>query len=212
MGRTETQARSHARRETRHSFCRRCACFRSWHKMLPRYPSAAAGANGEEASALAQVSTLKVLFRNRVLRTFLLPVDRQDPPATPVVEKLNAIDPAHERYGIARIVARLICAPDMRDLAEPFDPSRHFLFVESGFLESLLGSCDEAFDIQHLRRKSAIRTDSSRGEIDIVLAGVLRRWNQSCAGNEKRSHAIPIALFAGRARDRIICRGHNRFD
>src|SRR5438552_8872254 len=100
----------------------------------------------------------------------------------------------------------------MRDLAEPFDPSRDLLFVESGFLESLLGSCDEAFDIQHLRRKSAFRTDSSCGEIDIVLAGGLRRWNQSCAGYEKRSFAIPIALFAGRARDRIICRGHNRFD
>ena len=169
--------------------------------MLPRYPSAAAGADGEEASALAQVSTLKVLFRNRVLRTFLLPVDRQDPPAVSVVEKLNAIDPAHEWLRIVRIVTRFIRAPDMRDLAELFDSPRDFLFVESGFLESLLGSCDEAFDIQYLRRN-----------IDIVLAGVLRRWNQSCAGNEKRSHAIPIALFAGRARDRIICRGHNRFD
>ena len=43
--------------------------------MLPRYPSAAAGADGEEASALAQVSALKELFRNRVLRTFVLPID-----------------------------------------------------------------------------------------------------------------------------------------
>ena len=180
--------------------------------MLPRYPSAAADADGEEASALAQVSTLKVLFRNLVLRTFVLPIDRQDPPATSIVEQLNAVDPAHERYGIARIVARLVCAPNMRDLAELFDSPRDFLFVESGFLESLLGSCDEAFDIQHLRRKSASRTDSSGGEIDIVLAGVLRRWNQSCAGNEKRSHAIPIALFPGRARDRIVSRGDNRFD
>src|SRR5437660_1106072 len=202
MGRTETQARSHARRETRHLLRRRGGCFRTWHEMLPRYPSAAAGADGEETSALAQVSTLKVLFRNRVLRTFVLPVDRQDPPAVSVVEKLNAVDPAHERYGIARIVARLVCAPDMRDLAEPFDPSRDFLFVESGFLESLLGSCDEAFDIQHLRRKSAIRTDSSRGEIDIVPSGVDCRRDQMRAGNEKRSHAIPVALFSGRARDR----------
>src|SRR6266436_4939326 len=207
MGRTETQARSHARRETRHSFCRRCACFRSWHKMLPRYPSAAAGADGEEASALAQVSTLKVLFRNLVLRTFVLPIDRQDPPAVPVVEKLNAVDPAHERHGIAWIVARLVCAPNMRDFAELFDSPRDFLFVESGFLESLLGSCDEAFDIQHLRRKSASRTDSSGGEIDIVPSVIDCRRDQTCAGNEKRSHAIPIALFSGRARDRIIRRG-----
>src|SRR6266403_3807510 len=132
MGRTETQARSHARRETRHLLCRRGGCFRTWHEMLPRYPSAAAGADGEEASALAQVSTLKVLFRNRVLRTFLLPVDRQDPPAVPVVEKLNAVDPAHERHGLARIAARLVCAPNMRDLAELFGSARDFLFVEPG--------------------------------------------------------------------------------
>jgi len=54
----------------------------------------------------------------------VLPVDRQYPPAVSVVEKLNAIDPAHERLGIVRIVPRFIRAPDMRNLAELFDAAR----------------------------------------------------------------------------------------
>jgi len=156
--------------------------------MLPRYPSAAGGADGKEASALAQVSTLKVLFRNRVLRTLVLPVDRQDPPATSIVEQLNAVDPAHERLGIVRIVARLVCAPNMRDLAELFDSARDFLFVEPGRREKRFDPGNVGIDIQDLRRK-----------IDIVPSGIDCRRDQTCAGNEKRSHAIPIALFAGRA-------------
>jgi len=45
----------------------------------------------------------------------LLPVDVHDPPAFSVVEKLNAVDAAHERFGIVLVVARLINAPDMGD-------------------------------------------------------------------------------------------------
>src|SRR5437899_9927046 len=180
MGRTETQARSHARRETRHSFCRRCACFRNWHKMLPRYPSVAAGANGEEAYALAQVSTLKVLFRNRVLRTFLLPVDRQDPPSVSVVEKLNAVDPAHERHGLARIVARLVRAPDMCDLAELLDPPRDFLFIESDSREIRFHPGNVGIDIQDLRRKVV-----AIAHLSLVIRHCFCGRDQSRARNEK---------------------------
>jgi len=75
MGRAEAQIRSHAGRETRYLFRHRRASFRCWDKVLSRHASAAAGADGEEASALPQASTLKVLFRNRVLPTFVLPVN-----------------------------------------------------------------------------------------------------------------------------------------
>src|SRR2546428_8985765 len=108
--------------------------------MLSRYASASAGADGEEASALAQVSTLKVLFRNCVLRTFVLPVDRQDPPAACIVEKLNAIDPTHERRRIVRIVARLVCAPGMRNLAELFDAARDLFFIKTVLREKRFNS------------------------------------------------------------------------
>src|ERR1700738_366487 len=109
MGGAETQTRSHAGRETRHYLCHRSLCFGSGHKVFRERASATAGADGKEASTLAQVSTLKVLFRNRLLRTFVLPIDRQYPPATAVVEKLNAIYPADERGGVVWIVGRLLC-------------------------------------------------------------------------------------------------------
>ena len=154
MGGTETQIRSHAGRETRYYFCHRCIRFGSGDQVLPRHPFATAGADGEEASALPPVSTLKVLSRNRVLRTFVLPINRQDPPAASIVEKLNAIDPAHERCGIARIVARFICAPDMRDLAELFDPPRDLFFVERCSREISFHPRNVGSDIQNLRARS----------------------------------------------------------
>ena len=201
MGGTETQIRSHAGRETRYYFCHRGIRFGSSDQVLPRHPSATTGADGEEASALQPVSTLKVLFRNRVLRSFVLPINRQDPPPAPVVEKLNAIDPAHEWLGIVRIVTRFVCAPNMRDLTELFDSPRDFLFVESSRPEISFHPGNVGIDIQNLRRK-----------IDVVPSGIDCGWDQSCAGDKKRSLAVPIALLSGRSGDHVVGCGDNRFD
>src|SRR5207249_11176841 len=122
-------------------------------------------------------------------------------PAGPVIEKLNAINPAHEWLRIVRIVTRFIRAPDMRDLAELFDSPRDFLFVESGSREIRFDPGNVGIDIQNLRR-----------EIDIVPAGIDRRRDQTRAGNEKRSPPFPIALLAGRPGNYIVGRGDDCFD
>src|SRR5260370_6677962 len=123
----------------------------------------------------------------------VLPVDRQNPPALAVVEKLNAVDSAHEWFRIVRVVARLVGAPHVRDLTKLLNTTRDFLFVESIFLENRVSSRDEAFDIQDVRRK-----------IDINLTRLYRCRNQSRTRNEQRTHPIPIALLRGRARDHVV--------
>src|SRR5437870_432293 len=107
---------------------------------------------------------------------------------------------------------RFISAPDVRDLAELFDAARHFLFVKTVLLKERFDSRNISVYVQHQRLKSAIRTDSSRGEIDIVPSGLDRGWNQARAGNKKRSFAFPIALLPGRPRDHIVGGGNNRID
>src|SRR6266581_1237723 len=180
MGRASAQISPHTRRETRHMFSDSCDSFRFWDKVLSWQASASAGADVQEAAALPQVSTLKVLFRNRVLRIFVLPVNRQNPPAASVIEKLNAIDPAHEWLGIVRIVTRFICAPDMRDLAELFDPTRDFLFIESGRREIRFDPGNVAIDIQNLRPKVA-----AIGHLSLVPRHCFCGRDQSRARNEK---------------------------
>ena len=61
----------------------------------------------------------------------MLPVNVHDPPALSVIEKLNVVDAAHKRFGIVFVVARLINAPDMGDVAKLFGAPRNLLFVES---------------------------------------------------------------------------------
>ena len=89
----------------------------------------------------------------------------------------------------------------MRDLAELFDSPRDFLFVESGSREIRFDPGNVGIDIQNLRRK-----------IDIIPAGIDCGWDQSRAGNEKRSPPFPIALLPGRSGDHIVSRRDYRFD
>jgi hypothetical protein len=42
----------------------------------------------------------KVVVRERVERAFVLPIDAHNPPTLTVIEKLNAVDPAHEWLGV----------------------------------------------------------------------------------------------------------------
>src|SRR5207245_1661197 len=76
-------------------------------------------------------STLNLLFRDIFLesdaRALVLPVNVHDPPTTIIVEQLNAVDPAHEWFGIVGFVARLVRAPDMRNVAELLGATRNFL-------------------------------------------------------------------------------------
>src|SRR6476661_6692499 len=118
--------------------------------------------------------TLKIFFGERVPRAFVLPVDRHNPPTLSVIEKLNAVDPAHERLGVAQIVTRFVCAPNVCNPAKLFDPPRDFFFVEAVFLNERLHALDVALDVEHLRRK-----------INIVPSSFGCSWNQARAGKKQ---------------------------
>src|SRR5436190_20573249 len=108
----------------------------------PRWHSAARG----KAHTRVASGKLKILFGKRVLRAFVLPIDRHNPPTLSVVEKLHAVDPAHERFRVAWIVTRFVCAPNVRNLAKLFDPPRNFFFVKA-VLQKWFCSRDVTFDV-----------------------------------------------------------------
>ena len=131
----------------------------------------------------------------------MLPVNSHDPPTTTVVEQLNAVDPTHKRFVIVRIVARLVRAPDMRNVAEPLGATRNFLFEKSVLLKIRFHTRNVSVDIQNLRRK-----------IDILLPGLLRDWNQTRAGNKQRALPMPIALLTSRSGNYFISCGDDGVD
>jgi len=65
-----------------------------------------------------------------------------------MIQQLDAVNPAHERFGIVFLVPRLVGAPDMRDLAELLRPARNLPFEESVLLQIIAGPFDEAVDVQ----------------------------------------------------------------
>ena len=130
----------------------------------------------------------------------LLPINAHDPPPSSIVEKLDAVDSAHEGLGIRGIMARFVGAPSMGDLAKTLGLTRDFLFIEGGLFEK--GSTrDESLDIQNLRRQIAIRS-----------AGLDRDRHQTRTREVKRAFTIPIALASGRAGNSIVSSGDDRVD
>ena len=86
-----------------------CVCSRSvrarfGNEMLPRHASAASGPNQQRPRARKEGTTLKIPVRERMERTFVLPIDAHNPPTTAVIEKLDAVNSAHERLSVARVV------------------------------------------------------------------------------------------------------------
>src|SRR5262245_43136423 len=113
--------------------------------MLSRRSSANAKADRENTFR-PQNSALTISFRNPVLGALVLPANRQNPPAFAVIEELKAVDAAHERLGIARIMARFVSAPNVSNLTKPFDSSGDFFFVKP-FLQNRFCAGDVSFDI-----------------------------------------------------------------
>ena len=111
-----------------------------------------------------------------MLGALVLPVNVHDPPTTTVVEQLNAVDPAHEWFGIVGFVARLVRAPDMRNVAELLGATRNFLFEKPVLLNMIADAGDKAVDVQQLRRNLAI---------DVYLSGILGGRNQTRARNKQ---------------------------
>ena len=116
----------------------------------------------------------------------MLPVNVHDPPALSVIEKLNAVDAAHKRFGIVFVMTRLINAPDMSNVAKLFGAPRDLFFVESIPLKERFDARDEPVDVLNLRR-----------EIDILRSSLHRGWNQTRTWKIQRALAIPIVLLSG---------------
>src|SRR6266481_876596 len=127
---------------------------------------------------------LEIFRRNRVLRALVLPVNRQDPPAFAVVEKLKAVDATHKRRGIAWIVTRFVRAPNVSDSAKLFGAPRDILF-----------------DIQHLRLK-----------LDVVSSRDARSRHYTRTGIKQRSLTIPVALLSSRPGDHVVRRSDDCVD
>src|SRR5438094_10211430 len=88
-----------------------------------------------------------------MLRALLLPVNGHNPPAVAVVEQLNAVDSADERFGIVVFVARLVRAPNMRDLTKLLGATRNFLFVKSVLRKIRFHTRNEAIYVERFRRE-----------------------------------------------------------
>jgi hypothetical protein len=88
-----------------------------------------------------------------MLWALMLPVNGHDPPAAAVVEQLNAVDSAHERFGIVVFVARLVPAPNMRDLTKLLGATRNFLFVKSVLRKIRPHTRNETIYVERFRRE-----------------------------------------------------------
>src|SRR6185369_477342 len=137
-------------------------------------------------------SALKIFCGNRVLCAFVLPVDRQNPPAFAVIEELKAVYAAHEWFGIAQTVTRFVCAPNMSDPSKLLRYPRDFRFVET-FLQKWFHSRDVLFDIQQLRFK-----------FDVVSSRDTRRRHYAGIRIKERPLAIPVVLLSSRPGDYIV--------
>src|ERR1700730_17452836 len=90
--------------------------------------------------------------RQRILRPFFLPVNREDPPARSIGKQLKAVNSPGKRLNVLRIMSRFVGAKRMQNIAPLFSVPRNFFFRE------------------------AIRFKVNAGAIDIVL-----RAEGSCA-------------------------------
>src|SRR4029453_13644155 len=131
-------------------------------------------------------ASLQILFRNWMLRAFLLPIDVYDPPAIAIVKQLYAVDSANERFGIVRVMTRFIHAPDVSDMSELFGAPGNFLLVKSIFGKIRFHAGDETIYVQNLRRETVVRAR-------------LRGRNQARPWEKQGCFSIPITLLAGRA-------------
>src|SRR6266567_4401481 len=95
--------------------------------------------------------------------TFVLPVDGHDPPPNAF-----GVNPAHKPFRIICVLARFVRTPDMRDMSEFLGAPRDYFFVESVLLHVIANACDEAVDVQHMRRDLVAEAFPAR---------IFRCWN-----------------------------------
>ena len=76
--------------------------------------------------------------------------------------------------GSSSIVARFVCAPDVRDLAKLFGPPCDFFFVESLLGKMRFHARDETIDVKHLRRETRHRSRSGFAVRNQTRAGIIQ--------------------------------------
>jgi len=82
-----------------------------------------------------------------MLGALVLPVNAHDPPASTVVEQLNAVNAAHKRLPIIGVVARFVRAPNVSNAPKLFRPPRNLLFKESVVRDMCGAAGNEAIDV-----------------------------------------------------------------
>src|SRR5437588_11756179 len=138
----------------------------------------------EERVALA--CALKILLRERRARRLGLPEDADDPPALAVVHQLDAVDAAREGLRVVGLVAALIRAPGVDDVAVGLDAARDLPFVEALLGEKFAGALDVAVNVVDVRRVTLIPRERYIGRR--TRRANWRRRHQARARNEERAH------------------------
>jgi len=125
------------------------------------------------------------ILGQRIIGALFVPEDADDPPTLAVVEELKAIDSAREGR-FAGVVAGLVTAEDLRDIAKGFDAAMDGRFEKTVFEEVSAATSDVVLDGVGMDANGAV--------------GGLARGGEMGARKEERAEAIPVAL-AGRAGD-----------
>src|SRR5438034_11818747 len=109
---------------------------------------------------------------------FAFPIDGDDPPARSVVHQFDAVDAPRKRLFVLGM-ARLVGAPDMRDMVPGFDAVGDGRLIETFFVKVRFGS---GYIVLHAQVKG--------GNLAIL---VLARWDHPGASKEKRSQPVVVA-------------------
>src|SRR5689334_15552432 len=107
-----------------------------------------------------------------------LPIDRHYPPASAVIEQLEAVDAAC-KWLFTLGVARLIGAEHMSNVVPGFNAVGHGILKKAVFAERSLAP-------GHV----VVRRKNPRGYRALVIAAA---GNQSCSGIEETAESIPVA-------------------
>ena len=63
-----------------------------------------ANSNNHKRGRPLRMERFEIFIRKRMLETLVLPINGDDPPPLAIIEQLDAVDPAHERFGIVEVV------------------------------------------------------------------------------------------------------------
>src|ERR1700678_431449 len=108
--------------------------------------------------------------------------DVNDPVAIAVLEKLEAIDAPGKGGWFVGVMAGVVGAPDLDDIAKLLS-----LVVDRVFEEAVAGHTAAA--------PGDVAVDGEHDSVGVSILACGRR-NEASIGNEERAHAVPVAWLA----------------